>query len=217
MPINKFCLFKNSFLISWFREMSTQTTNTFESSIEILKDAIRNAASTSNSKNELNTNERTFSDLCNASDQCHAVFEPYYNHHYPDQPTSSISRTSNIRSNYFTSAVNMNYHTIDMPKTFYNMIPITLPAPLITRGVNVIPINGTRFYRHAGKLNHVFPQNDEINNHNLFTSCIIEKVLDYNPRHRHCVLKSCQVSLKGFDGKTRSSKIDFCRDGNDDT
>ena len=104
-----------------------------------------------------------------------------------------------------------------MPKTFYNMIPITLPAPLITRGVSVIPLNGTSFYAHTEKSNNVFPHNDEIHNHNHFTSCIIEKILDYNPRHRQCVLKACQISLKGFDGKTRSSKIDFSRDENYDT
>ena len=91
------------------------------------------------------------------------------------------------------------------------MIPITLPAPLITRGVSVVPICGMELHhQRAEKENSHLQINGQHNT--IFSSCIVEKVLDYNPQHHHCLLKSCQVSLKGFDGITRRSKINFCQD-----
>ena len=181
-----------------FRDTSTQTSNSIESSIEILKDAIKHPSSRTISKDGLN-------DLEN-----HINHQWTLQHHPFQQSYSSRSLTSNLGCHNSLSSLKGDYNKHESPKAFLNMIPIALPAPLLNRGVSVVPIHETRMYQNGVKWENSYYRTNEVHSNNIFTSCIVEKILDYNPQDHNCVLKACQVSLKGFDGITRSSKIDFC-------
>ena len=200
-----------------FRDIGTQTTTTVESSIEILKDAIRHMSSATNSKNGFHIHEKGSCDSWTSPYKCQAILDHKINHNYPIKGSSApVSLNSSSSSQYLISIAKSNGRTQESSKSIFNMIPITLPAPLITRGVSVVPINETPLYKQREKMeNGILRSNGEHNN-DIFSSCMIQKILDYNHQHHYSVLRSCHVSLMGFDGITRSSKIDFCQDRNFD-
>ena len=194
-----------------FRDTSTQTSNSVESSIEILKDSIKHGSSITISKNGLNAQENHINHLWTSNNHCQSIVGTEFHLNYPFQhPYSSRSLSSNLGSQNSLCYAKRNYNKYESPKAFLNMIPITLPAPLITRGVSVFPIHETRMYQNRHKGENSYSRTNEVQSNEIFTSCIVEKILDYNPQDHNCVLKAYQVSLKGFDGITRKSKIDFC-------
>ena len=191
--------------------MGTQTTTTVESSIEILKDAIRNMSSATISKNGFHSHENGTCDPWKSPYKCQAILEHNINHNYPIKDSlSPLSLTTSSSSQYFISIAKSNGRTQESSKSIFNMIPITLPAPLITRGVSVVPINENQLYKQREKMENGMLRSNEEHNNDIFSSCMTQKILDYNPQHNYSVLRSCHVSLMGFDGITRSSKINFC-------
>ena len=166
----------------------------------------------------MNAQENHVNHLWTSNNHCQSIVgtEFHQNHRF-QQSYSSRLLSSNFSSNNSLSSAERNYNKYESPKAFLNMIPITLPAPLITRGVSVYPSHEIRTYQNGEKWNNSYSRTNEVPSSNIFTSCIVEKILDYNPEDHNCVLKACQVSLKGFDGITRSSKIDFCQEKNCDS
>ena len=164
-----------------FRDTSTQTSNSVESSIEILKDSIKNASSITITKNGLNDQENYINHLWTSNNHCQSIVgTEFYQNHPFQQSCSSRSLSSNLGSHYSQSYTKRNYDKYESPKSFYNMIPITLPAPLITRGVSVFPIHETRMYQNGDKWEKSYYRTNEVQSNNIFTSCIVEKISDYN-------------------------------------
>ena len=172
-------------------------------------------SSTTISRNGFHSHEKGSCDPWKSPYKCRAIIEHKSNQNYPIEiPSSSVSLTSSSSSQYFISIARSNGRTQESSKSIFNMIPITLPAPLITRGVSVVPINGTQLHQQREVMDNGMLRSNGKQNNDIFSSCMVQKILDYNPQHHYSVLKSCQVSLMGFDGIRRSSKINFCQDKN---
>ena len=165
------------------------------------------------SKNGFHSHEKFSCDPWKSPYKCQAIIEHKINQSNPiEVPSSPVSLTSSSSSQYFISITKSNGRIQESSKSIFNMIPITLPAPLITRGVSVVPINGTQLHQQRRIMDSSMLRSNGKQNNDIFSSCMVQKVLDYNPQHHYSILRSCHVSLMGFDGITRSSKINFCQD-----
>ena len=162
----------------------------------------------SKNKNESKPHKNTPHNFEGFSSKLHPICESLHSQNESFHPTHSATLMSN-----FTDTTEINYlelRTHDPLKCYYKILPINLPSPLINNTITLHPINTFQFSQDADNSNR-YNHSCVMNNRNNSSSakCIIEKLFAQNDQQAPYFLKACQFSLKGCDGLTRYSKVDF--------
>ena len=127
-------------------------------------------------------------------------------------PASSISTNMDTNAHYAVPSSEIQYlelHTQDPLKRFSKLLPINLPSPLIANWTEVNPIQAIQNNPviTISDFSHYQPHQQETKN--ISSACNIDEILTYQFQGGPKMLKSCKISLKGYDGKTINSQVDF--------
>ena len=128
-------------------------------------------------------------------------------------PTSSDINVNNRNCLAPQELKYLELHTYDPRKNNINVLPIRLPSPLVTRNNLFNPTKST----DSAQMNVNLPkptvccqQAVPKQSLNLLTRYTANQAISYDNFRVPYILKTCHFSLKGCDGVTRNSKVDFC-------
>ena len=126
-------------------------------------------------------------------------------------PAASIPASTDANSDCVIPSSGITYlelHTRDPLKRHSKILPIKLPSPLITNWTTFNPIHHYVINPEIAisNLNHQSRQQEP---NNISSSCNVEEILTYAIQGGPKLLKSCQITLKGYNGETRNSQVGF--------
>ena len=126
--------------------------------------------------------------------------------------TLPVASNSNNTNRHFLPLSGIRYlelHTQDLRKNRSKVLPILLPSPIIATSTTLKHINPIRGNPEITISSFNDDQTHLKISNSVSYSCNVEKILTYLDQSGCKMLKSCQISLIGYDGKTRNTQVNF--------